>query len=432
MDEKGPEVRALFEALDLTAIPASTVTRRKAIVAAMTGLHAEAAWQCAVNTAAQAMTTSPSKSSPLMPRECLQTLESGRAVVIPQWLSTREVAVLREDVLKCFREGQHFEKFVSYSRRQSSSKDCDPYMMKSFSPVTKQDGPFVDPTVGNFEARQNLKARMAEVKAWLATELQDRRPTLADNIHQTHEIEYLRYAAGGQLERHVDERHVELKRPMGSQLPKKPNATRRSVTWLIYLNDDDWLPLDGGHLRLHERVNPSASEVGSRGPDLQIGWLKAISPNQKDQPVFLDPFFGNRLTASNERESCVLYTMDDGTGTQRTNLSFKPFPNIALHLAGGDAMARSFMVDDPNVAKRLHLIDAPKSKLTGLVASSAGSNNVTSNTFTGEDGGERIRDVVPQAGTLVMFDSVSLPHQVMETHRERFAVQGWFHEKLYY
>ena len=49
----------------------------------------------------------------------------------------------------------------------------------------------------------------------------------------------------------------------------------------------------------------------------------------------------------------------------------------------------------------------------------------------GEDGGERMRDIVPKAGTLVMFDSVSLPHEVLQTNRERFAIQGWFHEKLY-
>ena len=50
----------------------------------------------------------------------------------------------------------------------------------------------------------------------------------------------------------------------------------------------------------------------------------------------------------------------------------------------------------------------------------------------GEDGGERVRDVAPLGGTLVMFDSVSLPHEVMPTtQRERFACSGWFHERLY-
>ena len=37
----------------------------------------------------------------------------------------------------------------------------------------------------------------------------------------------------------------------------------------------------------------------------------------------------------------------------------------------------------------------------------------------------------PEGGTLVLFDSVSLPHEVMPTvGRERFALSGWFHEAV--
>ena len=39
------------------------------------------------------------------------------------------------------------------------------------------------------------------------------------------------------------------------------------------------------------------------------------------------------------------------------------------------------------------------------------------------------RDVLPRGGTLVLFDSVTLPHEVLATvGRERFAASGWFHE----
>ena len=111
-----------------------------------------------------------------------------------------------------------------------------------------KDGPFADPSVGTFAVRQRLKARMAEVKATLARELQDR-PTLADDVEFTHELEYLRYGTGAKLARHCDEHHVELKRPNGSRLPKRPNASRRSITWMVYLNSD-WGEQDGGQLRL--------------------------------------------------------------------------------------------------------------------------------------------------------------------------------------
>jgi hypothetical protein len=45
------------------------------------------------------------------------------------------------------------------------------------------------------------------------------------------------------------------------------------------------------------------------------------------------------------------------------------------------------------------------------------------------DGGT-ILDVTPAAGTLVLFDSVTLPHLVREVTgtRQRIAATGWFHE----
>ncbi len=45
-------------------------------------------------------------------------------------------------------------------------------------------------------------------------------------------------------------------------------------------------------------------------------------------------------------------------------------------------------------------------------------------------GGWMILDVMPAVGTLVLFDSVTLPHLVMEVmgSRQRIAATGWFHE----
>ena len=80
-------------------------------------------------------------------------------------------------------------------------------------------------------------------------------------------------------------------------------------------------------------------------------------------------------------------------------------------------------VDDPADAKRFHLIDAPKSAASALMPVAGDA---------GEDGGERVRDIAPEGGTLVLFDSVSIPHEVLATRgRERFACSGWFHEKVY-
>ena len=383
----------------------------------MAGLNAEAAWRQAVATA---VASAADSNNNILPAGTIEQLQAGRAVVIPNWLSAAEAAVLRADCQACFEQGE-FSNFV-YSKDNAGKQDHDPWFMPSFYPrrTDQGDGPFADPRVGNFAARQEIKAKMAQVKASLAYQLQDLRPTLANDVRQTHEMEYIRYGAGGFLKRHTDERHLELKRPNGSQLPLKPNASRRSITWLVYLNNDWEAMRDGGQLRVYERLQPATVPVGARGRDLQIGWLQADDNGRGEEPVFLDPLKPAQEGADiTDKESCILYTCD-ATG-QKRYLSSKPFANIALYLGGGDDMARKLMIDNPEDAKRFHLIDAPKSVVSAMLTSSAA--------LTANDG-EGYRDIAPATGTLVMFDSVSLPHQVLQTNRERFGVQGWFHEKL--
>lgn len=385
------------------SVAESSASRRKVIATAMAGLSAEAAWRQAVSAAATALEAAP--ASPILPPGTIEQIDAGRAVVLSNWLSPEETAALRTDQIACLEAGV-FKEFTSNIHSGTILS------MPSFF-YRGKDGPFGDPAVGDIGTRNRFKARMAEVKAALASQLQDR-PSLVNDIYQTHEIQYLHYKPGAVVGRHVDERHVELKRPNGSRLPKKPDATRRSITWLVYLNDD-WDPkADGGQLRLHERAQPSA-HVGALGQNLQVAWLRATATDG-EQPVYLDP-----LRPGPENESCMLYTRD-AAGNQR-DLSRRPFPNAALRKLGGDAVQSKLMVDDPRDASRFHLIQAPKTVASTLLPPPGPA---------GEDGGERVRDVTPTAGTLVLFDSVSLPHEVLATKRLRYGMQGWFHEKLYY
>ena len=43
--------------------------------------------------------------------------------------------------------------------------------------------------------------------------------------------------------------------------------------------------------------------------------------------------------------------------------------------------------------------------------------------------GQPAVEVVPKGGTLVLFDSKMVEHEVLPTNSERFAVVGWFHAK---
>ena len=45
--------------------------------------------------------------------------------------------------------------------------------------------------------------------------------------------------------------------------------------------------------------------------------------------------------------------------------------------------------------------------------------------FPQEDGSERVEDVLPVGGRLVVFLSEEIPHEVMPTQKERISITGW-------
>ena len=135
------------------------ISRREAIAAAMAGLSAEAAWQVAVDMAANG--AAPSSSYLGLSPETIQTIESGRAAIIPNFLSLEECAELRQDVKQCY-EGGYFKNFILSTNPQKADKQAnDRWIMPSFYKSSRTDGPFVDPNVGNYALRQKFKARMA-------------------------------------------------------------------------------------------------------------------------------------------------------------------------------------------------------------------------------------------------------------------------------
>ena len=45
--------------------------------------------------------------------------------------------------------------------------------------------------------------------------------------------------------------------------------------------------------------------------------------------------------------------------------------------------------------------------------------------FPQEDGSERVEDVLPLGGRLVVFLSEDIPHEVLPTQKERISITGW-------
>ena len=127
----------------------------------MAGLSAEAAWRQAVATAANALELDSSGGSAILPPGTIQQIESGRAVVIRNWLPPEETAALLADSSACFEAGAFQNFILSRNPNKKDKAANDRWCMRSHQ--VGKDGPFADPSVGTFAVRQRLKARMAEV-----------------------------------------------------------------------------------------------------------------------------------------------------------------------------------------------------------------------------------------------------------------------------
>merc|ERR1712196_647469 len=83
---------------------------------------------------------------------------------------------------------------------------------------------------------------------------------------------------GSSLKRHMDERHPEL-----SKRGYSNGQTRRSLSYLVYLSDDEWnIERNGGQLRTFPqkgtRTGSNYYTGGEYNGCLQVGWLSTNVP----------------------------------------------------------------------------------------------------------------------------------------------------------
>jgi hypothetical protein len=281
------------------------------------------------------------------------------------------------------------------------------------------------------------------------------RPTLSDagRGDGRHEMTYNWYEPGASLGRHLDEHHEETKGTKGWTRP-----SRRSVTWLVYLNDEDWGAEEGGTLRCFPRSEGCMAAndvpVGAHDGNLQVGWAGEGGRH----PVFLDCF--------RPGGGAALYRVADPS-VSGSGSGSPPDDRGRLILSAGDFDVpaqpiefASFLVPEardtfeqirssPLYPRFARPAPPPPS---GAAAEGGGKGEATTTTTTktmtmeavvgvgavdsrdrpatSDGGGGTIMDVTPAAGTLVLFDSVTLPHLLMEVtgRRQRIAATGWFHE----
>lgn len=344
-----------------------------------------------------------------LPPDAYRTIAQGRVHVEPNFIPSSLVKSMRQDALGLFSQGLFSpdgltNTAVDKSRQGFSVADRQTFRNDAW-----------DAKVGDVASRLDFQARMTALRLDLASELG--RPTLAPEGVRKHEITYNLYEPGAKLGRHLDEHHEETKGSKGWLMP-----TRRSVTWLVYLNDG-WTEEEGGALRCFPRAPTAPSEmpVGAHQGNLQVGWLDGT------RPVFL---------ASDDPDRCALYTVSAVSAAStsasarerrivlspRGGFAVPPRPvDFGRFLAATDRLRFEQISTarlDPRFAAPEQLAQAQAQNPAGIgVDDSAAS--------------QYFEDVTPRAGTLVVFDSVSLPHQVQPItgQRQRVAATGWFHEE---
>ena len=209
---------------------------------------------------------------------------------------------------------------------------------------------------GDREARAELDRRLDAVRVALGQEL-GRRLSADEQYYSVH-------GPGAYLGLHMDERHEAFKAEGFAEI------SRRSVSWLVYLNEKP----RGGELRAYCRE--SAGACGNDEGNLQVGWLGA-------EPVFLDAY----VRGADDEALYGLYT--SATAPDATC----PSPSAPTRRPGARraATARTW---------------TPTRSIGRWGAWSMRSFGPAYRSVEDRDG-SRIVDVAPTLGTLVLFDRES-------------------------
>ena len=335
-------------------------------------------------------------------------ISRGGVYVQHNWLEPALVRQLRQDVARLDSAGEFAPSGVatagidgSYSsksdRRVCVLSDCQPL----------------------FESR--LDGLTHELRRALC------RPTL-----ECAERYYSISTSDAQLSLHMDERHEETKGERAWLLP-----TRRSISWLCYLSDDGWGEEagagSGGELQAFCRRGSPLVRCGAHEGNLQVGWLDGRSDDDADDPVFLDSCFWDEGAGASDvgeaQPRAALYTVRGSSGGERRYVTrgFGPeSPSWAA--ASAAASTHSSSADGgqageaPGMAPAA-FAEALRAQLPPPLRPSFSSVEAVPHRR------QRATRVAPTGGTLVLFDSVAVPHAVLPVVRgERLALAGWLHE----
>lgn len=311
----------------------------------------------------------------------LGIIRRGGLYVEHNWLDAQEIDTLQQDVANLATND-----FLPSGLSNRVAGDTNAFGSADRLTCT------ITPELSGGDHRERVENKLNTLRLRLQQELGVANLDLAEHYYSIS-------PTGSSLPRHMDERHEETKGQKAWEA-----ETRRSISWLIYLNDAEWN--GGGELRAYCRES-SVDGCGVHEGNLQVGWLPGET---KYEPVFLDSWIKTPVGSSDE----------EGV------LQWKPLSALYRLSEGGerDYLSDPFGPDSPSWPSNMNL--DPEEFATALA-----SQLHHPGSFTSVESIESVPpiDILPKGGTLVLFDAITVPHEVLATtNGERRAMAGWFHE----
>ena len=282
---------------------------------------------------------------------------------------------------------------------------------------------------GDHDARRMFKRHLDELRKAVGDAL-GRSLICAEQYYSIHR-------EGAWLQRHMDEKHDELKGARGWA-----TSHRRSVSWLLYLSAE----CSGGELRGYCRdVAAGSGPIGAHEGNLQVGWLAdpvgagGESAGREDAATQVDaalepatPVYMDAWTRAANASSC-----NDSHG----RVAGTDYAQAGAAADGWRALSALYYLGHPGVRIWLSAGFDLDAIVPSRYATSADAlrhqlplelrNRFSTVETVPHEGGPaaQVVDVSPGEGVLALFDSVSIPHEVLPTiSGTRIAMAGWWHE----
>lgn len=320
----------------------------------------------------------------------LGSIARGELCVVEDWLPHLLVQALRTDVRLLEASGAFSVSGVSNTL---------PGKVSQFGQRDRLCCILSDELGGNRRARRAVEGRLQRLKL----ELQR---TLGRGPLHCEERYYSILRRGAFLGKHMDERHEETKGSAAWAC-----ETRRSISWLLYLSDPGWdepggAGTGGALLAMCRSSVARRLACGSHEENLQVGWL---ANELGDTPVFLDAWVRSAREGQATAQPCAtLYCVGDNG--MRNDLT-SPFS------ASSPSWPQMEVMDPASFSAAL--AEQLPEHLRNRFSSTEEENEH-----------QEARLVSPKGGSLVLFDSVAVPHEVLPVRSgERVALAGWFHEE---